>query len=106
MSRTKEHYHDLLMYQYYCKIYDDAAMPLWVLEQYGIPPSIAVEQYGVRVEEPQPSVEDMLNANEAMDIETEKLDEEYRNLAIGEKMLIDVVFDDDGTAYPQYITKQ
>jgi len=94
------------MYQHYCKIYDDAAMPLWVLEQYGIPPMVAVEQYGVRVEEPQPSEQDMINAYEAMNHKTDELDEEYRNLAVGEKMLIDVVFDDDGTAYPEYITKE
>tara|TARA_R100001015_G_C4470613_1_gene54412 strand:+ start:98 stop:418 length:321 start_codon:yes stop_codon:yes gene_type:complete len=106
MGRVKEYYHDLLMWQYYCDAYQDAAMPLWVLEQYGMPPSVATEQFGIRVEEPQPTEQDMVDAYEAMNHETEALDEEYRNLAVGEKMLIDVVFDDDGTAYPQYITKE
>jgi len=106
MSRIKNYYHDQIVYQYYNRVYQNEDMPLWVLEQYGVTPSSALEQYGVKVEDTPLTIQDMINANESIDNDIEQLDQEYRNLAIGEKMLIDVVFEEDGTAYPQYITKQ
>lgn len=106
MSRMKEYHHDAIMYEYYKNVYEESDMPLWVIEQYGYPPSLSAVEYGVTEQEPYPSESDMLNAYEAMNNEKDVLDEEYRNLAVGERMLIDVSFDDDGTAYPHYITKE
>jgi hypothetical protein len=101
MGQLKTFYHEEIMYNYYKNLYEGSEMPLWVMEQYGFP----MNTPPVIQEEEHLTDDDMKDAIEAIDIELENYKEEYARLAKGERMLFNVTFDNDGTAYPEYITK-